>query len=66
MDRRSFVGAFAWSLVIAPSVAEAQPAAKMYRIGFFLGATGESVASLFGALNAYMWFQNHDPASVLS
>ena len=50
MDRRSFIGAFAGSLVIARSLAEAQPATKVYRIGFFLGATGESVASLFDAL----------------
>jgi len=50
MDRRRFVGAFAGGLVIARSVAVAQPAAKVYRVGFFLGATGESVASLFGAL----------------
>src|ERR1700756_4197843 len=51
MDRRSFVCAFAGGLVIARSVAMAQPAAKVYRIGFFLGATGESVASLFGAFS---------------
>jgi putative ABC transport system substrate-binding protein len=50
MDRRRFVGAFAGGLVIARSVAEAQPAAKVYRIGFLLGATGESVSSLFLAL----------------
>ncbi len=50
MDRRRFVGAFAGSLVIARSVVQAQPV-KVYRIGFFLGATGESVASLFGAFN---------------
>jgi len=34
MDRRTFIGAFAGGLVIARSVAEAQPAAKVYRIGF--------------------------------
>jgi putative tryptophan/tyrosine transport system substrate-binding protein len=50
MDRRKFVGALAGSLVVAHGSAEAQPAAKLYRIGFFLGATGESVASLFDAL----------------
>jgi putative tryptophan/tyrosine transport system substrate-binding protein len=50
MDRRSFARAFAGGLVIARSVAWAQPATKVYRIGFFLGATGKSVASLFGAL----------------
>jgi ABC-type uncharacterized transport system substrate-binding protein len=42
--------AFVGALVIARSVAFAQPAAKVYRVGFFLGATGESVASLFDAL----------------
>jgi hypothetical protein len=51
MDRRRFVGAFAGGLVIARSVAFAQPAAKVYRIGFFLGASGDSVASLFGAFS---------------
>jgi putative ABC transport system substrate-binding protein len=51
MDRRRFVGAFAGGLVIARSVAEAQPAAKVYRVGFLLGATAESVASLFNALD---------------
>src|SRR5450759_1906505 len=51
IDRRRFVGAFAGGLVIARSVVEAQPAAKVYRIGFLLGATGDSVATLFDALN---------------
>ena len=37
----------AWPLTAR---AEAQSAAKMYRVGFLLGATGESVASLFHAL----------------
>src|SRR5437016_1101248 len=50
MDRRRFVGALAGGLAIARSIAEAQSAANPYRIGFLLGATGESVASLFHAL----------------
>ena len=50
MDRRRFVGAFAGGIVIARSVAEAQPATKVYRVGFLLGATAESVASLFNSL----------------
>jgi putative tryptophan/tyrosine transport system substrate-binding protein len=50
MDRRSFLGAFAGGLIVAQSVAEAQPVSKVYRVGFLLGATGESVASLFHAL----------------
>jgi len=49
VDRRRFVGACAGGLVVAHSIA--QPAAKVYRIGFFLGASGPSVASLFGALS---------------
>ena len=32
------------------SIANAQPAGKVYRVGFLLGATGESVTSLFNAL----------------
>src|SRR5438067_3672458 len=50
MDRRTFVGAFTGGLVMARSIANAQPGAKVYRVGFLLGATRESVASLFGAL----------------
>ena len=34
MDRRTFIGAVAGGLVIAGSVAEAQPAVKVYRIGY--------------------------------
>src|SRR5258706_1619695 len=50
MHRRKFVGALAGGLAILRSIAEAQPVAKVYRVGFLLGATGESVASLFHAL----------------
>jgi len=50
LDRRRFVAALAGSLVVARSVADAQPAVKVYRVGFLLGATGESVASLFNSL----------------
>jgi len=34
MDRRSFLGTLAWSLLAAPLAAEAQSAGKVYRIGF--------------------------------
>jgi putative ABC transport system substrate-binding protein len=37
-------------LAIARSIAEAQQAAKVYRVGFLLGASRESVASLFASL----------------
>jgi putative ABC transport system substrate-binding protein len=50
MDRRTFVGTVAGGIVLARSLAEAQSAAKVYRVGFLLGATRESVASLFDAL----------------
>jgi putative ABC transport system substrate-binding protein len=48
MDRRRFVSTLAWGL--AATHAEAESAARIYRVGFLLGATGESVASLFHAL----------------
>jgi putative ABC transport system substrate-binding protein len=50
MDRRTFAGAFVGAHVLGRSVADAQPAAKVYRVGFLLGATEQSVATLFGAL----------------
>jgi putative ABC transport system substrate-binding protein len=50
MDRRRFVSACAGSLVITPSIVKAQPAGKVYRVGVLLGATEESVVSLFRAL----------------
>ena len=51
MDRRAFIGAFAGGLVIARSLAEAQPAAKVYRIGFLTLAAAESAAAPFRALS---------------
>ena len=50
MDRRRFVSTLACGLAATRSHTEAQCAAKMYRVGFLLGATGKSVASLFDAL----------------
>jgi putative tryptophan/tyrosine transport system substrate-binding protein len=50
MDRRIFLSACASVLVLAPPVAHGQPGAKASRVGFLLGATGKSVASLFSAL----------------
>ena len=54
MDRRTFVGVLAGGLMISRSVAGAQPAGKVYRVGFLLGATRESVASLFNAFHEAM------------
>ena len=51
MDRRTFAGACAGALVIGRSLAIGQTVAKVYRVGFFLGASGPSVASLFAALS---------------
>src|SRR4051812_8174020 len=51
MDRRRFVGTLAGGLAVTRSIAEAQSAANAYRVGFLLGATGKSVASLFHALD---------------
>jgi putative ABC transport system substrate-binding protein len=51
MDRRRFLGACASGLALAPAVADAQSAAKVHRVGFLLGATAESVRSLYNSLN---------------
>lgn len=50
MHRRKFVGALACGLAISRSHADAQTVPKMSRVGFLLGATGQSVLSLFHAL----------------
>jgi putative tryptophan/tyrosine transport system substrate-binding protein len=50
MDRRRFVGALAGGLAAASSVTDAQPATKVYRIGFLALATGESAIGIFQAL----------------
>jgi len=43
MDRRTFVGAIAGGLLAAPLAAEAQPAAKVYRIGYVRAETPPAV-----------------------
>jgi putative ABC transport system substrate-binding protein len=50
MDRRSFISALPAGVFVARSVAEAQSVARVYRVGFLLGSSRESVASLFNAL----------------
>jgi putative ABC transport system substrate-binding protein len=50
MNRRGFIGAFTGGLVVAGSVAEAQPAARIHRIGVLFAATSESTDSLLRAL----------------
>ena len=49
MDRRTFVGTLAGGLFVASSMIEAQ-STRVYRVGFLLGATRESVALLFNGL----------------
>ena len=51
MDRRIFLSACGGGLVLASSVADGQSKAKVNRVGFLLGATADSTASLFDALN---------------
>jgi putative ABC transport system substrate-binding protein len=48
MDRRAFITGIAGSLVAAPLAAEAQPAAKVYRIGFLGNSTEALEADLVG------------------
>ena len=49
MDRRTFVGTLAGGLFVASSTIDAQTN-QVYRVGFLLGATRESVALLFNGL----------------
>jgi ABC-type uncharacterized transport system substrate-binding protein len=43
MERRAFLGTLAGSLLTAPLAAEAQPAGKLWRIGFLGPASGEPI-----------------------
>src|SRR5258705_7405828 len=49
MDRRTFISAFAGGLVIARSVAEAQQAVRIPRIGYLAGnlSAGQHLAAAF-------------------
>jgi putative ABC transport system substrate-binding protein len=49
MARRAFVSTVALGLLAAPLAAEAQPAEKVYRIGFLSGTT----ATVAGPLNNF-------------
>ena len=46
MDRRAFLGTLAGALVVAPRVAGAQPAGKVYRVGFV--ATNSPISEMTG------------------
>ena len=48
MDRREFIGTIACGLLAAPLAAEAQPAGKVYRIGFLGNSTEALEANLVG------------------
>jgi len=51
VDRRSFVGGIGGAIALGPRLADAQQAAGVHRVGFMLGASAESVKSLYDALN---------------
>jgi len=52
IDRRAFIGSVAGSLIVARSVVEAQPATKVYRIGYLGSAPVDSLAAPVDALMA--------------
>jgi hypothetical protein len=52
IDRRAFIGSVAGSLVVTRSVVEAQPATKVYRIGYLGSAPVDSLAAPVDALMA--------------
>src|SRR4029453_11371198 len=52
MHRRFFVGVAACGLVIARADPQAQPAAKVYRVGYLTHGTMEQTARYFGAIKS--------------
>jgi hypothetical protein len=41
MDRRTFIGSLALATLVGPRAVSAQPARKLYRIGFLAGSSRE-------------------------
>src|SRR6202035_3128346 len=50
MDRRAFIGSLAGGLLAAPLAAEAQPAGKVWRIGFLGPGSAEGYTDLLQGL----------------
>jgi hypothetical protein len=51
VDRRAFLGTVTVGLLAAPFATEAQPTAKVYRIGFIVTATSDETRHLSNALS---------------
>src|ERR1700674_739972 len=63
MDRRTFIGTVAGSLLAVPRIANAQQAGKMYRIGF-LNQGGEPILKpLWDAMREFGWVENQNVKS---
>jgi putative ABC transport system substrate-binding protein len=61
MDRRTFVGTFAWSVLAAPLIANAQQAGQTRRIGVLSGGTvSNAVAPLSANLRDYGWVEGRN------
>jgi len=55
MERRTFIEVISGGLIAAPLAASAQPAGKVYRIGFIVTATPDEVGHLIKALSEGLW-----------
>ena len=64
MDRRRFIYTFAGGLLAAPLAAEAQPAGKVYRIGYLAATTALSrpVGAFRQGLREFGWVEGQNIA----
>ncbi len=63
MDRRTFIGSFALATVLGPRSSLAQPARKVYRIGFLAGASRDVQLHLIDAFEAGLRERGYAPGA---
>lgn len=60
MDRRTFIGTFAGSLLAVPLIANAEQATKMYRIGLLKHGTQPIQKPFWDAMRDFGWVENQN------
>ena len=63
MDRRSFIGGIALATLVGPRAAPAQPARKVYRIGFLAGTSRDAQPHLINAFEAGLRERGYAPGA---
>jgi putative tryptophan/tyrosine transport system substrate-binding protein len=63
MDRRSFIGSLALATLVGPRAARAQPARKVYRIGYLAGTSRDAQPHLIAAFESGLRERGYSPGT---